>query len=87
MIKLASEMDQDTRIKCLLNQWVAVDENCGKLDRDSNPIRLRRSAGHRKAGRPTRYWLYGTGTINAIEIQAYSDEDAITQANNYLEAK
>lgn len=85
MLKLASEMDEDTRVKCLLSDWTAVDENCGTLDRDSKPLRLIRSNGRRKAGRPTKYWLMGTSFINAPTFYAYSDEQAVEQANETLE--
>jgi hypothetical protein len=86
MLKLSSHMDKDTMIVCLLNSWCAVDENCGTLDRDSNPFRLRRSNGHRKYGRPTKYYLQGTGEINAPMFKAYSDEEAVTLANEYINA-
>lgn len=81
MLKLSKDMDNDTRIICALNQWVAIDENCGQLNRESKPLRLRRSAGRRKAGRPIKYYLQGTGLINAPMIQAYSDEEAVQLAN------
>jgi hypothetical protein len=84
MLKLASQMDEDTRIKCALANWVAVDENCGPLTRESNPIHLRRSGGHRKAGRPTRYYIHGTGNISATEVLAYSDDEATEKANQML---
>ena len=84
MMKLANQMDRDTRIMCLLNQWVAVDENCGEINRESNPVRLRRSAGRRKAGRPIKYYLMGTGAINAPVLLAQSDEDAVEMANDFL---
>lgn len=83
-MKLASQMDLDTRIKCFLCEWVAVDEQCGELTPESNPIHLRRSNGRRKSGRPTKYWLMGTGLINSPEILAYSDEEALEIANNIL---
>lgn len=82
MLKLAKDMDTDTRIYCMLSGWCAVDENCGTLEPDSQPLRLRRSNGRRKAGRPTKYYLQGTGLINAPVIEAYSDEDALEIANS-----
>ncbi len=84
MLKLASDMDKDTRIVCMLNSWVAVDENCGELNRDSNPLRLRKSNGRRKAGRPTKYYVLGTGAFTAPVIEAYSDEEAVKEANERL---
>lgn len=84
MIKLASQMDDDTRVKCFLAGWVAVDEDCGTLNRESRPIRLVRSNGRRKAGRPTKYYLMGTGSINAPKIEAHSDEEAVEMANGLL---
>jgi hypothetical protein len=84
-LKLASQMDEDTRIKCYLAGWVAVDENCGELGRDSNPVHLRRSNGRRRAGRPAKYWLHGTGELNAPVVKAYTDEEAVELANQCLE--
>ena len=81
MIKAISEMDEDTRVKCLINGWIAVDENCGTLTPESRPLRLWKSKGHRKAGRPTKYYLSGTGSIHTPVIEAYSDEEAILEAN------
>lgn len=86
MLKLASEMNNDTRIYCFLAGWIAVDENCGALTPASNPAHLRRSQGHRKAGRPAKYWLSGVGTINAIVIEAYTDAEALKLANELFEA-
>ena len=84
-LKLASQMDDDTRAKCYMVGWVAVDENCGELARDSKPVHLRRSNGRRRAGRPAKYWLHGTGEVNAPVIQAYTDEEAVELANQCLE--
>lgn len=86
MLKLASEMNDDTRIKCMLNSWVAVDENCGELTPASHPAHLRRSQGRRKAGRPAKYYLQCVGTINAIVIEAYTDAEALKLANELFEA-
>ena len=85
MLKLASQMDEDTRVKCYLAGWIAVDENCGTLDRNSSPVRMFRSNGKRKSGRPTKYYLRGLGTMNAIKIEAFTDEEAVQIANqNYI---
>jgi hypothetical protein len=83
-LKLASRMDEDTRVKCYLAGWVAVDENCGELGRDSNPVHLRRSNGRRRAGRPAKYWLHGTGELNAPFIKACTEEEAVELANQCL---
>lgn len=80
MLKLASQMDDNTRIKCAIAKWLAVDENCGVLNKDSHPIRLRKSNGRRKSGRPTKYYLHGI-TMNAIVIEAYNDDEALQKAN------
>lgn len=84
MLKLSSLMDEDTRIKCAIAGWVAVDENYGTLERDSNPPHLLKSRGHRKAGRPTKYWLRGIGEINSILIEARSDDAALEIANEIM---
>lgn len=86
MLKLAVLMNNDTRIKCMLESWVAIDENCGTLVPGSSPIRLRRSNGRRKTGRPTKYYLQGTGAINTPVIEAYNDYDAVTMANELLDS-
>jgi hypothetical protein len=83
MLKLASQMDNDTRVKCMLAGWMAVDENCGELKPDSRPIRIWKSNGRRKSGRPTKYYLCGI-TINAIVIEAYNDEAALVEANERI---
>lgn len=83
-LKLASQMDNDTRIICWLKQWIAIDENCGELNKDSKPLRLWKSAGRRKSGRPTKYYLSGTGAINTPVIQAYTDEEALEIANGMI---
>jgi len=86
MLRLASEMDQHTRITCLIAGWVAIDENAGPPPTwTENPIRLRRSNGRRMAGRPTKYYLHGLGGEYAVEIRAYTDAEAVEKANNYLE--
>jgi hypothetical protein len=81
MLKLVRDMSKDIQIWCLLGSVCAIDENCKELDSASRPLRLARSNGHRKSGRPTKYYLFGTGSINAPIIEAYSDEDAVKQAN------
>lgn len=84
MLKLAAQMDEDARVKCILAKWVAVDENCGTITSESKPAHLTKSRGRRKAGRPTKYWLYGTGQIYVPEITAYTDEEAVELANFYF---
>ena len=85
MLKLARKMDEDTQVKCYMAGWIAVDENCGTLDNDSNPVRMFRSNGRRRSGRPTKYYLRGLGTVNAIQIEAFTDEEAVQIANeNYI---
>lgn len=80
----SNQTDSQTRFSCLMNSWVAVEESFVPLTRESKPVALRRSNGRRKSGRPTKYWLYGTGQIDAPLFQAYTDEEAIDQANEYL---
>jgi hypothetical protein len=83
-MKLSCEMDLDTRVKCFLQNWVAVDEQCGTLDRESKVIHMRRSNGRRRTGRPAKYWIMGTGLIKTPEILSYSDAEALEIANNIL---
>jgi len=40
---------------------------------------LMRSNGHRKSGRPRKYWYRAPGMINAMVIYAETDDDAIRQ--------
>ena len=85
----ATETDTDTRAICTLNNWTAIDSAFVPLTRENAEalqLRLRKSQGRRKAGRPTKYYLFGTKAINAPVIEAYSDEEAIKQANEILEA-
>ena len=82
MIKLASQMDHDTRITCFIAGWVAIDENAGPPPTwTENPIHLRRSNGRVTAGYPMRYYLCGLNPERASVIRAYSDEEAVRIAN------
>lgn len=82
-LKLASEMGIDERVACLLAEWVAVDKNYKTTD-EKQPARLSRSNGRRKSGRPTKYYLQGIGQLNAVIIEAYSDDEALQEANARL---
>jgi len=86
----ATETDADTRAICILNHWTAIDSAFVPLTRENAEalqLRLRKSQGRRKAGRPTKYYLFGSGlSLDAPVIEAYSDEEAITAANELLEA-
>jgi hypothetical protein len=83
MLKLANQMDNDKRVKCFLLGWIAVDENYNGID--SHPVRLWKSNGRRKTGRPTKYYLSGLpNVINAIVIEAHTDEQALNEANERL---
>lgn len=68
----ARELDTDNRVNCLLCGWVALDPTTG--------AHLRRSAGRRKAGRPSKYYLSVPGAEVRI-ILAHTDQEAINKAN------
>ena len=72
MLIKASELDVDNRVNCYLTGWVALDSETGAY--------LRRSAGHHKAGKTTKYYLCQPGS-DAQLIRAYSDDEALKIAN------
>jgi hypothetical protein len=68
----ASELDTRTRVNCFIRGVIALDRQTGKT--------LRRSAGRRKAGVPTKYVLEMDGYY-IRDFLATSDQEAIDKAN------
>jgi hypothetical protein len=71
-MKLASDLDLDNRVKCLLAGYVALDLETGAF--------MTCSYGRRKAGRASRYYLHIPGEERSRRIEAYSDEQALSKA-------
>lgn len=91
MLRPASELSEDTRIKMLFAQWAALDTESGAF--------LRRSSGRPKAGYPLKWFLivpkepvaerglfgpYTWESSGRCVIRAYTLEDAIVKANMRL---
>lgn len=85
MLKPVQLFDPDTRVKCFIENWIALDDQTPlPLKPGDTPIRLRRSKGRRRPGRLPKYWIHGTGAPQTSCIEAATDEDAIKMANAFL---
>lgn len=64
-------------------------QDCDKANRVAQSadgtIYLRKSNGHRKAGRPTKYYLVVPNEM-AKRTEAFNDAEAVNMANEYLQA-
>ena len=76
MLKPVYELNRDDRVTCLLADWVTFDREAD--------IRLLRSRGQRRYGRPARYWLRLPDCDRAKGFTASTDDEAITKANAIL---
>lgn len=68
------------------NQVMAIEKKYTAWDLEDPKVYLKSSHGHRKAGRPKNYYLYGVLDF-AQKIEAFTDDEAFREAVRIIQDK